>query len=380
MRSITGRYDANSLLGKRRLQASPAFISDVEEPDHGQSTSHWHDAALNRTSGPNWFCRKQPKRKFHHQQRARPTHCRRSPELEEFKPQAVPDTAHNLSAVDNICQHFKQHACNSSSGERCFGYLQTSPGLRHFVYAASKERKPGPGSVQGLPVTLAQVMQTAIDDAMSVPEQLKIAHKLALAVLQFHSTPWIKSQWELEDIGLFRSSGAFDESALKTLHLSARFRKDASTKDHESDVAIDGNNASSSKDVGRAGVVSKRSCSCSGSEQCYCNPESLGYRALDHGVDNMTLCSLGVALVQIGYRKPLDILRADRKTPHNLFTARQLAKHGAFPLGPQYQNIVRKCLRCDFDSGTDLESAELQAAVFNDVIRELESMIDRLSL
>ena len=380
VRSVTGKHEAHKLFGKRRLQVPQALISGLEDTDYSQSTGKRQGAVPPKPLNPTPLYRQQKKRKSYHHEVMNYAYCRNGPELNDFEPQTVPDIACNLSAMDNICQHFKEHACNSMTGENCYGYLQTSTDLRHFVYAAPTERRQASGSVQRLPVTLAQVIQTAIDDAMSVPEQLKIAHKLALAVLQFHSTPWMNSQWDLEDVGLFRSSGAFDESALQTLHLSARFPKDASARSPGCDLTINDGNDSSPKDGRRMTAVSNSPCSCPGLGTCYCDPESLEYQVLNHGVANMMLSSLGVALVQIGCRKPLDILRADRKDPNNLFTARQTAKHGVIPLGPQYQNIVRKCLGCDFGSGSNLESAELQGAVFTDVVCELESMVKTLSL
>lgn len=62
-----------------------------------------------------------------------------------------------------------------------------------------------------------------------------------------------------------------------------------------------------------------------------------------------------------------------------VFTARRLGR-GRTHLGPVYQKIAQKCLRCDFGFGTKLSSRDLQAAVYNDVVCELESMIETLTI
>ena len=207
---------------------------------------------------------------------------------------------------------------------------------------------------------------------MSMPEQLRIAHKLALATLQFHATPWTKDEWDIQDIGLFLTLDSLDETALQTLHLSAQFLKNSNPG------YINGSNRPTHQDSKATNAtISRRSCYCTRPKLCRCNPDLISHDALLYGVDNMMLCSLGITLLQIGHRRPLQELQTD-KDPNKIYTARRLA-YGSSPLGPKFQNIIRKCLRCDFGSGTDLASAELQSAVFSDVVCELEEKISSLS-
>jgi len=49
-------------------------------------------------------------------------------------------------------------------------------------------------------------------------------------------------------------------------------------------------------------------------------------------------------------------------------------------LGPKYKDIVQKCLRCEFNSGTDLKDEALKAAVETQVISKLESMMDAMRI
>lgn len=198
---------------------------------------------------------------------------------------------------------------------------------------------------------------------MTLVDQLRIAQKIAMAVLQFRSTPWLKEQWELEHLGLFQTSTGSTESALRTLHLSAdfpRLKKDTEKgKERVEDDQIVQDDASDLEMQ-------------QGPSDSLVN--ALDHDALLYGVENVTLCSLGIALLQIGHRKPLESLRQPRD-PNNVYTARRLAKHGTAPLGPKYKAIVQKCLGCDFRSGSDLEKTELQSAVYTDVICGLEDII-----
>ncbi|KAI9659934.1 MAG: hypothetical protein M1821_001286 [Bathelium mastoideum] len=289
-----------------------------------------------------------------------------------MEPQSMPDTARNLCKMKNLCQHFKHHTCISQNEERCLGFLQSEKAFRHFLYsAATKHPKPA-GMAQQTPVTLIDVVQCETPSIISVPQLLQIAHKLALVVLQYQSTPWLRSEWELEDLGLFLNDDDIADTMLSTLHLSANFPNQKQTASSgqilsDVDMAISTHDESTSAEgLKQRGSLSKN------------NVDHQTHQALLYGVENMTLCSLGIALLQISHRKPLQELRREHE-PNNLYTARRVAA-GANPLGAKFQRIIQKCLRCDFGSGADLESTELQSAVFNDVACELEDMIAKLTL
>jgi hypothetical protein len=291
---------------------------------------------------------------------------------DEMEPQSMPDTAQDLCKMKNLCQHFKHHTCSSQSEERCLGFLQSEKLFRHFLFSTTTKRPKPAGIAQQAPVSLNDVVQGAKHSFISVPQQLQIAHKLALAVLQYQSTPWLRSEWELGDLGLFLNDGDITDSTIATLHLSANFPSqmpNCSPKQIASD-------ADSGIPIHHEADSTKTIEPCSTRNRNIDDPQM--HQALFYGVDNMTLCSLGIALLQIGYRQPLHELRREHE-PNNLYTARRLAI-GANPLGPKFQGIIQKCLRCDFGSGTDLESPELQGAVFNDVACELEGMLAKLTL
>lgn len=95
-----------------------------------------------------------------------------------------------------------------------------------------------------------------------------------------------------------------------------------------------------------------------------------------YGVNNMTLFSLGVALLELAHWKSIERLGSPQD-PNAILTARRVSARST-PLGPKYKEIVRKCVQCNFGFGTDLNKKELQAAVYGDVVYPLEKMIETL--
>lgn len=191
-------------------------------------------------------------------------------------------------------------------------------------------------------------MQHDPDDSVDIEDQLRIAHKTATALLQFHETPWLSDRWRLRDFNYFGSRTALDDTALKTLHLSSRISTSTAA------VAT----ASSMDGIGEIAVVSDQ---------------------VRYGINNTALFFLGVALLEIAHWKPIERKMTARDLNNEIFAARRLAA-GRAPLGPQYQKIAEKCLQCNFGFGTKLSSKSLQTAVYNDVVCELEDMIERLAI
>ena len=90
----------------------------------------------------------------------------------------------------------------------------------------------------------------------------------------------------------------------------------------------------------------------------------------------MTLFGLGVALLEIAHWKPLASMRSDYDSD-DVLTARRLARQRTL-LGGRYQDVVQKCLQCNFGYGTDLANLELQNAVYNSVVCPLEDILAKL--
>ena len=175
-----------------------------------------------------------------------------------------------------------------------------------------------------MPISLVELLRSATDKSMEISDQLKIAHKLTVALLQFQSTPWL--------------SPCRDQAR----ELSAQNLADPETYSKLTTTAAEAEAA----------------------------PDHLLY-----GINNMELCSLGIALSAIGHRRPLQDLKLENE-PNDIITARRLSIH----LGRRYQEIIRKCLWCDFSAGFGLETTKLQSAVYSEVVVALEGMMRSLTI
>jgi hypothetical protein len=184
------------------------------------------------------------------------------------------------------------------------------------------------------------------NEALTVVEQLSLAHKVAVATLQFNDTPWLAQRWRLKDLSYFGTRKTFNDDALKSLHLSSRMS--AATE-----------------------------CMLPSMEGIEHPVPSFSEEDF-FGINNTTLFFLGVALLELAHWKPLEKL-STQQDPNEILTARRLASRPT-PLGPKYSDMIRKCLQCNFGFGTDLNKKELQAAVYGDVVCQLENMIESLSI
>jgi hypothetical protein len=257
----------------------------------------------------------------------------------------------NLCLSKSICNYLQQSMCDTSLEDNFLGYLETPCQMyKHKFYLRDKDpaKYIRPARTQQTTIySIFDIMRHDPDEVLLVENQLKLAHKAALAILQFTDTPWMTQRWRLSDISYFGSPQIFDVAALKTLHLSSQLSM---------------LNQSSSHAVAMEGVS-----------------ETTVSDEIRYGINNLPLFFLGVALLEIAHWTPLESKMIPRDHDDQVYTARRLAL-GRAPLGPDYQKIVQKCLQCNFGFGTKLNSKSLQTAVYNDVICELDAMIENLSL
>lgn len=255
----------------------------------------------------------------------------------------------NLCDTKSICNYLKRNygICDGTVSKDCLGYLETPCHMyKHKFFLGDKatNRVAGPRAYTTV-YSIFDIMRQEADDVLEVEDQLKLAHKTALAILQYNETPWLVDRWRLSNMSYFGSRQTFDEAALKTLHLSSQISA-TGTLDNGLDME---------------------------------DTEQAVSDEIKYGINNLPLFFLGVALLEIAHWKPLESKMIPRDQEDQVFTARRLAM-GRAPLGPEYQKIAQKCLQCNFGFGTNLNSKSLQTAVYNDVVCELEGMIERLTV
>ncbi|KAI9690907.1 MAG: hypothetical protein M1822_008527 [Bathelium mastoideum] len=184
--------------------------------------------------------------------------------------------------------------------------------------------------------SLRQLMEKVKVEEFTVVKQLKIAHRLAEAVLLFHATPWLSHCWGINSVTLKTSLGYPFHCDLDTLELNTEinccehtYEQTRSRRDHTI-----------------------------------------------YGVWNRTLLSLAIVLIELEYWKPLDDFQ-QAAMYGDLVTIRRLA-YGPSPFGPRYQAIVQKCLLCDFGHGLDFSSNQVRQAYYEEVVLPLQDMISSL--
>jgi len=261
----------------------------------------------------------------------------------------------DLSRCDHICTELEHQAIRVPvTAENCsaLGHVDCCQDFRHQFYPPLIDGAISPcirGTVSsGEVVSLDDILGQSIEDRLTVPQQLKLAHRIASAVLKFSSTPWLDQNWSARDLNLFSETQSRDPArSLQTLHFGVDFQAAASHQLSSSAGAME-------LDV----------------DQKHMN-RLVEDAARRHGIRNITLYNLGVILLTIG--------RWARVDPGNVEEVRRIAEEPC-PLGARNKQLTSKILDCDFGLGKDLTKPRLQEAFYDDVLLELESMVELLDL
>jgi hypothetical protein len=251
----------------------------------------------------------------------------------------------DLKTTQSFCCHLSQIRSSSSAcQDGCVGYLEVKaiPTTRLIFYDASKlafkERHPSSPSQESTPIH-------NLIERLQILQQIILAQKLAEAVLQYHSTPWLPQTWTLQDVAYFKDTTQPKSSdisvALQSLHLSNQFLDQGSLDAKTNEKSID----------------------------------------LKHtyGIRNLTLAKLGVALLEICTQKQMTVPSLGH-TPYEIIEARKLVDEEdttVMTLGKHYLEIVRKCIYCDFSCDDNLSGEALQSAVYTEVVCALQEMRSR---
>lgn len=254
-------------------------------------------------------------------------------------------TKEKLRLAQNLCQEICQGT--ECHGERrvkdCLCYVETSldQTFRHEFYSREGQlHRPTELA------TFDDVLHHPVETSISMVDQLKLARTIVSAVLYFSSTPWLAEYWGMKDLCFFLDRNDLATS-LRTLNLGVKF---LGTDVAQLEGAMEG--------IASTSVTQE-------------SPPAIDDTMLVYGIRNLTLHSLGVVLLQIG--------RWNRVEPDDIQQVRRLARQ--LPrLGPKDRILMQKCLNCDFGCGNNLSRPQLQQAVYEDVIEELDAMIKCLDI
>ncbi|RYP47606.1 hypothetical protein DL768_006392 [Monosporascus sp. mg162] len=264
-----------------------------------------------------------------------------------FKASRVAPEIVALHGADDICQVICQQANpkRSSTVQCVASYINSVDKYQHLLYPSVRHGELPCRKASTELVPFVRVLNQAVEYALSVPQQLRLALTIARGMLQLHPTPWWHHYWTLQDLSYFHDDDNLAES-LSTLHVSTGLvtRQDSVASGLPDGIASSRKEAESLRD----GVKEAQ---------------------LTYGIRNLTVYSLGVALLQIGYWCALN--------PNDVVVVRKMASVNS-RLGPRYQRLTQKCIECDFGCGSDLGKPELQSAIYTDVVEELESLVGAL--
>ncbi|PVH96307.1 hypothetical protein DM02DRAFT_687942 [Periconia macrospinosa] len=249
----------------------------------------------------------------------------------------------DLKAIPSFCCHLNSF-CLTAVSDSCLGYLETRerPTSFKFVFYDAGQLRTSQ-ITGGAPHKVSHPVGSILGN-LQILHQLKMAHRLAEAVLRFYSTSWFSPDWNLNDVSCFgdvdQSSDIDVSKTLDTLHLSTRFPTENPNQ-----------------------VLRK--------------PQDPNQLNSLYGIRNLALAKLGVALLEIGCRKDITDFDTDI-APHHVVTARKILLERPSVLdllGRKYIKITRQCIDCDFSCGEDLNDESLRGAVYTDVICTLEDLI-----
>jgi len=233
----------------------------------------------------------------------------------------------------------------ASQTRRLLGVLDETESCRHFIYGPSTSipTRPKKNSIS-LTQLIAQESTKGPMGGMPQYRRLNLAKSLALAVLKFHTTPWLGEIWKSDDI-MMELGG---QETRSPPHLNALITL---TK-RKTNPIREAKSSSSSFSVTNI-------------------------------APNGLLFSLGIMLLELAYgapfeslQQPEDIAASPDSRITDFITARRLADSVGTSLGAAFASIVRKCLLCDFGCGENLEDPELQARLYEDVVCRLEVLED----
>ena len=263
----------------------------------------------------------------------------------------------DLGAIVNAC-HFLRQKCScsatSSAWSSRIAFLKTQEMSRYVFYISTSSSITEYQIRTSEPkLSLYDHLQQESRNSITISHQMLLALKLCRAVLQFHSSPWLEEEWSLAQLQLLYTPNSTPGDL--SLYLNSRLPSQLSLADRE--VQLDSTlSPSGPKIIDRS--------------------KSPLSAAQHRGVDNITLFCLGMALLEIAHWKPISELQEEYDNDQ-IDTARRLA-HGSTSLGHWYDQIVKKCLRCDFAFGADLKNTALQRAIYSDVVCPLEDLVARL--
>lgn len=264
-----------------------------------------------------------------------------SARFESTKPMSLPTPGLPLSPstltfigtdfCDDLRRHFRQPLLSNA-----YVVLENTAQCKQLVYpyhytACSELRK---GTSLGQLITFTKTPGSV--KGILLHERVALAKMLAIAVLQYHATPWLPLSWRSDDILFFGIEP--DTKMEKRPNISAPY---INARIKENSVQI----------AGQRSAIAR----------------------------NPVLFSLGVVFLELAHSARLESLKLPCDADNGqlfseFFAARRLAKSKRTLMGAVYNNIAEQLVEGAFPCGDDLKNPELQVAFYEDVICPLDEL------
>ncbi|KAF2126815.1 hypothetical protein P153DRAFT_297008 [Dothidotthia symphoricarpi CBS 119687] len=229
--------------------------------------------------------------------------------------------------------------------DMCVGYLLDSVKRKHGIYPL--DTPTNCNQHQWAAYSLRDVLhgRANVSQRLTQQDKLRVSVDLASSVLQLYKTPWLDEQWGNEDVYFIQRPGP----------------PMASIYEHP--------------------FVYRKLSTTAGSQ--FTNAQPATHRV----IRNQTLFTLGVLLIELWYGKLIEELQLPcdldcQGTPGvSWCTAERVVQNEIeFEAGKRYADVVRRCIRCDFDrKDTNLDNELFQHAVFDGVVAPLEKNLQQFN-
>ena len=258
---------------------------------------------------------------------------------------AIPIPSNSISFDSmrkDLCDYLRRYVRRPAHEGVCACVLENSGSCKNILYPSSTATCLQRRQATSLGQLISSVTEQGSNSKIPLFERVHLAKNLAIAVLQYHATPWLTASWRSEDVyffGLENSSSTQMTPSLSSPHLNVKIKE-------------------SGEQLSRASAFP---------------PHEFARNTL--------LFSLAVVLLEIAHStrletmyQPIDHMNGQENPYTRFFAARRLAKFEYSILGPRYHKIVERLVECDFGYGDDLASHQLQAAIHNEVVCPLEQL------
>ena len=253
--------------------------------------------------------------------------------------------ASNANAVEDLCEYLRRSCLQSVEKIACVGLVEKTGSCKTFIYPSSPEFCSQRRHATTLRQLISSMSKQSAAGQTFIHERVCLAKTLAIAVLQYHATPWLVIPWKSEELYFF---GPENMSSLEAWRL---------TSSPHLNLKVRGANGQQLND---------------------------STDPLPKFARNSLLFSLAVIFLEIAHssnlgalQQPIDLING-QETYTEFFVARRLSRSNHTDLGPRYHSIIERLVECDFGCGDDLNNLQLQSAILKEVICPLEALEQKL--